>query len=108
MGSNPAVIQGTLYTLETPVHALINPGSTHSFMSHALTGSLGVKTKPMGCPMVISTPMGKSMKISEIIEKCEISLSNIQFQTNLILLEVYDFNIILRMDFLFKNDANID
>jgi len=108
VGSDPAVIQGTLYILETPVHVLIDPGSTHSFMSHALAESLEVKTKPMGCPMVVSTPMGKSMKTSELIEKCEISLSNIQFQTDLILLEVYDFDIILGMDFLSKNDANID
>ena len=108
VGSDPAVIQGTLYILETPVHVLIDPGSTHSFMSHALAESLEVKTKPMGCPMVVSTPMGKSMKTSEIIEKCEISMSNIQFQADLILLEVYDFDVILGMDFLAKNDANID
>ena len=35
-------------------------------------------------------------------------MSNIQFQANLILLEVYIFDIILGMDFLSKNDANID
>ena len=62
MGSDPTIIQCTHYILETPVHALINPGSTHSFISHALARSLGVKTKPMGSPMVISTPMGNDGK----------------------------------------------
>lgn len=71
-------------------------------MSHALAGSLGVETKPMGFPMIILTPIGKSMKSLEIIEECKISQSNVQFQVDLILLEVYDFDIILRMDFLSK------
>ena len=62
VGSDLAVIQGMLYILEIPMHALIDPGSTYSFMSHALDGSLGVKTKPMGCSMFISTPMGKIYK----------------------------------------------
>ena len=77
------------------MHELIDLGSTHSFMSHALDRSSGVKTKPMGCSMVISTPMGKNMKTLETIEECKISQSNIQFQAHLILLEVYDFDIIL-------------
>ena len=36
MGFDPAVIQGTLYILETPVHTLIDPRAMHLFMSHAL------------------------------------------------------------------------
>ena len=59
--ANPSVIQGTLFILDTLVHALIDPGSTHSFISHALAGNLRVETESMGCLMVISTPMGRSM-----------------------------------------------
>ena len=62
----------------------------------------------MGCLMVILTPMGKSMKSLEMVRECEVSLSNVRFQANLILLEVYDFNVILGMDFLSKYNANID
>ena len=79
MGADPAVVQGTLFILDTLVHALIDPGSTHSFMSYALVRSLGVETKPMEPPMMISTPMGKSIKSSKVVEGCEISLSNTRF-----------------------------
>ena len=77
-------------------------------MSHPLTRSLRVETEPMGCLMVISTPMGKSMKFLEMVRGCEVRLGNVWFQANLILLEVYDFGIILGMDFLSKYDTNID
>ena len=48
------------------------------------------------------------MKTLEMVEGCEIHLSNSRFQTELILWEVYDFDVTLRMDFLSKYDANID
>ena len=79
------------------MHALIDPGSTHSFISHALAGNLRVKTESVGC-----------MKSSEMVRECEVSLSNVRFHTNLILLEVYDFDVILGIDFLSKYDTNID
>ena len=90
---NPSVIQGALFILDTFVHALIDIGSNHFFISHALVGNLRVETEFMGCLMVISTPMGKSMKSSKMVRECEVSLSNVRFQSNLILLEVYDFDV---------------
>ena len=105
---NLVIIQGTLFILDTPMHALIDLGSTHSFISHALAGNLRVEIESMGCLMVILTPMGKSMKSSEMVRECKISLSNVRFQANLILLEIYDFDVILEMDFLSKYDANIN
>ncbi|XP_052209193.1 uncharacterized protein LOC127812711 [Diospyros lotus] len=108
VGTNPAVVQGTLFISDTPTHALIDPGLTHSFMSYALATSLGVDTKHMESPIIISTSMGKSTRSSKVIEECEISLSDARFQVDLILLEVYDFDIILGKDFLSKYDASID
>ena len=43
-----------------------------------------------------------------MVRGCEVSMSNDQFQTDLILLEVYDFDVIIEMNFLSKYDANID
>ena len=108
MGADPAVVQGTLFILDTPVHALIDPGSTHSFISYALVESLRVETKQMETPIMISTPMGKSTMSSKAIEGCEISLSNARFQVDLILLKVDDFDVILGMDFLSRFDASVD
>ena len=76
---NPSVIQDTLFILDTLVHALIDPGSIHSFISHALARNLRVETESMGCLMVISTPMGRSMKSLEMVRECEVSLSNVRF-----------------------------
>ena len=64
LGIDPAVIQGMLFILETLVHALIDPGSTHSFILHALDGNVGIEVKPLGYLMIISTPMGRTKEIS--------------------------------------------
>ena len=77
--ANPSVIQGTLFILDTLVHALIDLGSNHSFISHALAGNLRVETESVGCLMVISTPMGRSIKSSKMVRECEVSLSNVRF-----------------------------
>jgi len=37
---DPAVIEGTLFFLDIPVHALIDLGAMHSFVSHASVDSL--------------------------------------------------------------------
>ncbi|XP_052204055.1 uncharacterized protein LOC127809330 [Diospyros lotus] len=107
-GVDPAVIQGTLLILKIPVHALIDPGSTHSFISDALVRSLGIETKPLGHLMIISTSMEKTMETSKLIEDCKFGMSGDKFQANLILLDVNDFDVILWMDFLSKYDANMD
>ena len=46
--ANPSVIQGTLFILDTPVHALIDPVSTHSFISHALAGNFESRNQVYG------------------------------------------------------------
>ncbi|XP_052187776.1 uncharacterized protein LOC127798322 [Diospyros lotus] len=70
VGTDPTVMQGTLFISDTLVHALIDPGSTHSFMSYALATSLEVEARPMESLIIISTPMGKSTRSSKVIEEC--------------------------------------
>ena len=56
------VIEGTLLFLDVPVHALIDPGATHSFVSHASVDSLKLEPRKLGYQMVIVTPMGTTQE----------------------------------------------
>jgi len=54
----PAVIEAILFLSDILVHALINPGATHLFVSHASVDSLKLEPRKLGYQMVIATLMG--------------------------------------------------
>ena len=60
--ANLAVIEGTLFFSDVPVHALIDPGATHSFVSHASVDGLKLTPRELGYQMTIATPMGKTLE----------------------------------------------
>ncbi|XP_052209182.1 uncharacterized protein LOC127812702 [Diospyros lotus] len=103
-----SVIQGTLIFLNTPVQVLIDPGSTHSFISHALIQSLNMKLEDLECPMLVATPLGKQVKTSTGYREGKVELGDSEFALELTSLEIQDFDMILGMDFLSKYKARID
>ncbi|XP_052198307.1 uncharacterized protein LOC127805570 [Diospyros lotus] len=62
--ADPTVIKGTLFFSNIPVHALIDPGATHSFVSHASIESLKLEPRKLGYQMLIASPMGLTLEIA--------------------------------------------
>lgn len=106
--ASPSVIKGTLIFLNTPVQVLIDPGSTHSFISHALIQSLNLELEDLICPMLVATPLGKQVETSMGYREGRVELGNSKFALKLTSLEIQDFDMILGMDFLSKYKARID
>ncbi|XP_052204037.1 uncharacterized protein LOC127809313 [Diospyros lotus] len=105
---NPAVIQGTMIFLNTSVQVLVDPGSTHSFISHALTRCLELELEELSYPMVIATPLNKEMETRLGYKDGKISFGNGEWAIELISLDIQDFDLILGMDFLSKYNAKVD
>ena len=55
---------------------------------------------PLKNKLVITTPLGEHILRISIFKGCEILVENVFLKKNLILLEMYDFNVILKMDWL--------
>ena len=94
--------------LDTPVQILIDPGSTHSFVSHALAHCLEFGLRELRCPMIVSTPFGRKVGTYTGYGDGWIVLGNSEFPVELTFLDIKDFDIILGIDFLTEYNAKIN
>lgn len=62
----------------------------------------------LNCELFVATSSGVSMYASFVLKFCEVCLENEKLHANLIVLDLFDFNVILGIDWLSRNRANID
>ena len=101
------MIQSTMFIFCTHVHALVDLGSMHSFISCTLARSLGVDLEILRYRIVISTSIQKTLKTNKGCLDWGVWIRDVEFSVNLILLEIQDFDIIIGMDFLSKCDNKV-
>ncbi|XP_073290760.1 uncharacterized protein [Primulina huaijiensis] len=102
------VVSGTILIQKVPAYALFDCGATHSFASKRLAKKLGLKPELLAEPFRIATPTSKTIETHEIHRDCIISIGNQTFSADLIQLVMADFDIILGMDWLARNNAIVD
>ena len=56
--ATPDVVIGTLSILGDDARVLIDPGATHSFISHEYVTRVEATPVPLGCGLEIATPTG--------------------------------------------------
>ncbi|XP_073304087.1 uncharacterized protein [Primulina huaijiensis] len=102
------VVSGTILIQKVPAYALFDCGATHSFVSKRLAKKLGLKPELLAELFRIATPTNKAIETHEIHRDCLISIGNQKFSTDLLQIVMADFDIILGMDWLAKNNAIVD
>ncbi|KAL8146858.1 hypothetical protein AgCh_004549 [Apium graveolens] len=105
---NSEVIAGNLLMNNVEAKVLIDSGATRSFISKTFVDKL--KCDKMTLNEVIDVVIANQEKIpvSQFCPKCEIDISGHKFLADLILLTLWEFDIILGMHWLGKNNAQID
>ena len=98
--ASPDVVTGILSIDGQDVTVLIDPGSTHSFISRACSLHLERDPDPMSDRLVVATPSGNSMIASTVFRDCKIMLAEKEFVADLVPLDMHGFDIILGMDWL--------
>ncbi|XP_052172181.1 uncharacterized protein LOC127788109 [Diospyros lotus] len=106
--ADPSVVEGTLFIHTTHVHALVDPGATHSFIANESARSLGLEPSIMGYGVRIQSPIGETIETNLIVRDCDVDIEDEKFKIDLILMEMHDFDVILGMDFLSPYCANMD
>ena len=53
-------------------YALIDPGSTHSYVATAFTQKIDKELSQMDCSLVISMPVGESVTVDQIYKECPV------------------------------------
>ena len=92
----------------TPAGVLFDIRSSRSFVSiifvlHATRELVSLNNK-----LIVNTPLGEQILHTLVFKGCKIVVEGIVLRANLIPLEMSDFDVILRMDWLSKHNAVID
>ena len=104
----PEVIAGILSLFDIEMHALIDPGSTHSYvcMEH-LFDKVPIMEK-LAYDMHVTSPLGHSVSVNNICRNFPIVIQTREFLVDLITLPFREFDLILGMDWLSKHRAIVD
>ena len=96
----------TLYNIE--IHALIDPGSAHSYIC---IEQLSDKLPSVGLltyDMLVTSPLGHSVRVNRVYKNRHLTVHDRGFSMDLIALPFHEFDLILGMDWLSKHRAIVD
>ncbi|KAL4025570.1 hypothetical protein IC575_013972 [Cucumis melo] len=102
------VVTGTLPVLGHYALILFDSGSSHSFISSAFVLHAHLEVEPLHHVLSVSTPFGECMLSKETAKACQIEIAGHVSEVTLLVLDMLDFDVILGMDWLAANHANID
>ena len=106
--ASPDVITGMISVYDHDAYALVDPGSTHSFISLPFTERHQIESQPIDGRMVVSIPNGDTMISERIVPGSRLVIQNKDFPADLIVLGIHDFDIVLGIDWLSKHRATLD
>ncbi|XP_030470573.2 uncharacterized protein LOC115688788 [Syzygium oleosum] len=103
-----AVITSTIFLNNRAAYALIDTGATHSFVSSQFVRLAKLEMKPLKNALSVSTPMKNEVQTTLGCQGCKIIIGGLADIINLAVLAMYDFDVIIGMNWLSKQQANID
>ncbi|KAA0066738.1 DNA/RNA polymerases superfamily protein [Cucumis melo var. makuwa] len=102
------VITGTILICDVPARILLDSGTTHSFVSSMFLTKLNRMLEPLSEELVICTPVGDILLVSEVLRDCEVVVEGLCMLVDLLPLELQALDVILGMDFLFTHYASMN
>ncbi|XP_049405070.1 uncharacterized protein LOC125868479 [Solanum stenotomum] len=106
--ASPDVVTGTLFIFSHNVYELIDPGSTLSYITPLVDGKLKRTPKLLNKPFQVSTPTGESIIARRVYRNCIVTVCDRDTLADLIELEMFEFNVIMGMDWLASCYATMD
>ena len=104
----PDVIVGNFYIFEAIVHALIDPGSTHSYVCTSIPSFGSLPESEAEYDILVTNQLGHSVIVNKVYRDCPIRIQEYEFPGDLIELSFREFDIILGMDWLSRNQVVVD
>ena len=102
------VITGKLILNSEEVYALLDTGSTHSFISPACAQRLNLTPENLDFNLSVETPLGEIAITSTVYKSCLVQIGNLTLPFDLNSLEMNEFDVILGIDWLTTHHAKID
>ena len=106
--ASPDVVTGILSVLSHPVYALIDPGSTLSYVTSLVAEKFNRTPEFLVKSFEVSTPVGESIIAKRVYRNCIVTVGGHDTLADLIELEMVDFDVIMGMDWLASCYAMVD
>ncbi|KAJ9168475.1 hypothetical protein P3X46_019993, partial [Hevea brasiliensis] len=104
----PHVIRGMFSLYNTSMHALVDPGSTHSYICIKLPIERGVPVEECDQDILVTNPLSHSVVVNKVYKGCQLRIQGYEFSADLIELPFHEFDVILGMDWLSRHQAIVD
>ena len=96
----PDVIVGNFQIFDTTINALIDPGSTHSYIRINIPSLGKLPRSETEYDILVTNPLGHSVIVNKVYRDCPIRIREYEFSGNLIELSFKEFDVILGIDWL--------
>jgi hypothetical protein len=102
------VVIGTVPILGFEALVLFDSGATHSFVSVVFVRLSRLAVRTLEPCLAVTTPVGKTVVYKRVVCECPVSIYGRVLPANLVVLPMFNYDIILGMDWLTKHLAIID
>ncbi|XP_022946901.1 uncharacterized protein LOC111450842 [Cucurbita moschata] len=107
-GDANTVVTGTLPISGYFAYTVFDSGSTHSFISLSFVCQARLEVEPLSYETIVSTPSGVMLMTREKVKLNKVEVSGQTLDVLLMVLDMYDYDIILGMDWLSAHHASIN
>ena len=106
--ASDTVVIGILPLISNFAKTLFDYGSTHSFIYFRYAKLCDKKPGLMDYDLSMAIPMGDSLVCNSMLKSCVIQIEDREILADLILMDMYDYDVILGMDWLAAYHASVD
>ncbi|XP_070049548.1 uncharacterized protein [Nicotiana tomentosiformis] len=106
--ASPDIVTGILTIHSHAIYALMDPGSTFSYITPFIAGKLDMRSELLPQPVEVSMPVGDSIVANHVYRDCTVLINDRPTSVDLVELVMLDFDVIMGMDWLAACYANID
>ncbi|KAA3483558.1 DNA/RNA polymerases superfamily protein [Gossypium australe] len=107
-GDAPDVITGTFLIFGLPYVALIDVGSTHSYVASSVIETMNLDSETTSREITVISPLGHSVMVNKLYRDIPLELQGVVLVADLMELPFGEFDLILGMDWLVKYQARLD
>ncbi|KAK8655193.1 hypothetical protein V6N13_107783 [Hibiscus sabdariffa] len=93
---------------QIPYFALLDNGSTHSYISSTASRDLQIPVEPTEKALTVMSPVGQSVIVDKVYRRCPLMVQDEIFPPDLMELPLEEFDLILGMDWLFEHRVTLD
>ena len=105
---DPDAIVGNFTIFDTMVHALIDRGSTHSYVCTDIPNFGNLPRSETEYGILVTNPLGHSVIVNKVYRDCSIRIREYEILRDLIELYFREFDVILGMDWLSRHRVIVD